>query len=77
MAADGMALPNDSVIDFRTIINAKGAYVDHPAELSQPSCFQDIDGAENIIGGAGIRILLNTRADQAGCVNQRVHCKSF
>jgi hypothetical protein len=37
--ADRMAFTDNTVIDLSSVINAKGADVDHPAELSQPCCF--------------------------------------
>ncbi len=77
VAADGMSFFDHAVSDFAAIVDAEGADVDHPAQFSQPRRFENIDRAENIIGRAGVRVLLHPPADQTRGVNHGIDVEFF
>ncbi len=77
VTADWMRFANRAVVDFLALVDAEGADVDEPLELTQSRSFQDVDRAQNIIGRPGIRIFLDAPADQSGGMHHRVDVEFF
>jgi hypothetical protein len=77
VAADRVGFAYGAVVDLAALVDAEGADVNDAFEFSQSRSFQDVDRAENIIGRAGVRILLDAPADQTGGVHQRVDVEFF
>ena len=77
VAADRMKLLDDVVGDLAAFVDAEGADVDYSTEFPQPRGFKNIDRAENIVGGAGVRVFLHPATDQAGGVDHGVNIEFF